>query len=295
MRSLFAMVWVAATVLAAAALSSGLVPLPQLPDPLHVLMHLGIFAVFAAVLSTSGWRAETLLAGVALGGFAIEVAQGVSVGVWFWNEIAFDLGVDVLGGMIGLVVGGQPGMAKTLGTWLHPAVVLPVALYGIGVAMTRSRPLAAFWVIVLLACLAPAVVGWLGGVALGFFDEIDLRARHQRPELFAVATVGAGLYAGIAWTFAPIGLAWFAVGLAVSCALITLVTVGGFKISGHVAGSALPAVAALAWSPRGAVCLLVAGVLVSWARVADGCHTPREVLGAWVMAGVLLGLQLVQS
>lgn len=293
MKGSFAVAWVLAAVAAATLLSSGVVAIPKLPDPLHIVMHLGIFAVLGAVLSTMAWRAELVLGAVAAGGLAIEAAQGVSVGVWLWNEIGFDLVVDLLGGMLGLVLAGQPGMAKTLGAWLHPVVVLPVAFYGIGVAMIRHRWLAAAWVAVLLVCLAPAVVAWLGGVAFGRFDEIDLRDRRQRPELFAVATAGAVLYASIAWVWAPSGLAWIAVGLAGSCLGITAITAGGFKVSGHVAGCTLTAVAALPWSPRGAACLVLAGLLVSWARIEDECHTPREVLGAWGLAAVLLGAKLL--
>ena len=73
---------------------------------------------------------------------------------------------------------------------------------------------------------------------------------------------------------------------AVAAALVTLTTVMGLKVSGHVAVPVVVVVMLQASSFRGPWPFLLVAVAVSWARVREGRHTPREVVAGWGIAGL---------
>ena len=68
-------------------------------------------------------------------------------------------------------------------------------------------------------------------------------------------------------------------------ALVTFTTSAGTKVSAHVAVPVGLFVLLSATSYRGPWPFLLVALSVSWARVREGRHTPREVLAGWGIAG----------
>ena len=70
----------------------------------------------------------------------------------------------------------------------------------------------------------------------------------------------------------------------VATALVTALTTAGLKVSGHVAVPVGVLALLAGSSQRGLWPFAVAALAVSWARVREGRHTPREVLVGWGVA-----------
>lgn len=280
----WAMGWAAMATGAAAALSSGIVDLPfALPDAAHIAGHLLLFGGLAALLGRTLSPGRALLLTLAAGA-AVEVAQALASGHLSPREVLFDGVVDALSAMAGLAVGRRRAVAEALGAWLHPALVFPVGLAGTCYAAERDLGAAALWALIGCAGLAPAALGWWLGVRRGWFSDVDLVDRTERPPLFLAATAAAAASAlAVRFVGAPSAITAVADGTAWGAAALTALTVAGFKVSGHVAVSVLLAVAIAPWSGRGPLLFLASAVLLSWARVAAGKHRPAEVAGAWAL------------
>jgi hypothetical protein len=78
---------------------------------MHILMHAGLFAVLALLLTHrlsnlrifAGWKLPMLVTSAVLGlGLLQEGLQSLSGGVFLPSAAAFDLGVDFAGGLVGL-------------------------------------------------------------------------------------------------------------------------------------------------------------------------------------------------
>lgn len=283
---LHALVWGTLSIVAAGALSAGLGPdLGPIPEVGHLVGHVVLFGVFAVLLARATERSASFVcaATVAVGGL-VELAQMLGSGHLLLREGSYDVAIDGLSGLLGLSVARPAPAAKLIGVALHPALVLPLGLFGTFYASQRDPIVAAIWTAIGVGSLAPVGLLWLVGVHRGWFTEVDLIARAERPALFVAATVSTLGFALVAGTFAPqsiavvaLGLTWFALG-------ITLVTAAGFKASGHVAVSVLLALAITPWSTRGPPLFLASAALLSWARVKAGCHHPAEVAGGWMLA-----------
>jgi len=76
-----------------------------------------------------------------------------------------------------------------------------------------------------------------------------------------------------------------AVAALLATALVTFTTSAGTKVSAHVAVPVGLFVLLSATSYRGPWPFLLVALSVSWARVREGRHTPREVLAGWGIAG----------
>ena len=91
---------------------------------------------------------------------------------------------------------------------------------------------------------------------------------------------------GFEWALdAPLVVRHVALAGALAAVLVTAATVAGLKVSGHVAVPVGVMVLLQATSFRGPWPFVLAAVALSWARVREGRHTPREVLGGWAIAG----------
>jgi len=132
----------------------------------------------------------------------------------------------------------------------------------------------------------PVAAVWIVGVRRGRFSDRDLSVRSERPAFLAVALAAAIALAGIAHGLgAPRVILELTVAGAVAAALVTLSTVAGLKVSGHVAVPVCVVVMLQASWFRGPWPFLLMAVAVSWARVHEGRHTSREVLAGWGVAG----------
>jgi hypothetical protein len=273
-------------------LASDLTPsLGHLPDGLHIAGHFLIFGLIAW-LKVPVVGIEGALALAVVGGIGLELVQAFAIGRLFFNEALFDTGVDLVSAAAGLACTGRRDVAERLGTWLHPALVAPAGLHAIGAAHLGSHLAGLAFALTVMACFSPAVLFWLQGVASGRYETANVSDRQRRPPLFAAAVACALLLVGVVQWIWPGPLVVVAGGVLVSLVVITGITVAGFKVSGHVSGAVLTAVAVAPWSLRGGVLLAIVGLLLSWARVRARCHTPAEVAGAW---GLGLGAALLSA
>jgi hypothetical protein len=279
--------WALVAIVVSGALSAGYGPdVGRLSDGWHVAGHLVLFGGLA-ILAATATRAPAwaVLAGTVAVGLAVEAAQMAGAGHLMLREAAFDGLVDALAAMAGLAV-ARAEAAELLGIALHPAFVFPVGLFGTFYAAERDAVVAVTWAAVGTACLVPAAAGWLIGVHRGWFADVDLKDRADRPPLFALGFAASTGFAVVAWAWAPPAVAQVALGTALLAAAITASTTAGFKVSGHVAVSLLLAVAIAPYSWRGPLLFVGSGTLLSWARVRAGCHRPSEVAGAWALAAM---------
>lgn len=282
--------WTAAIAGMAFWMSSPWGPRVHLPDPVHVVMHLGLFGVLAAMIARFT-RLDAALGLTLIGGAAVELAQMLASGRWL-DEALYDMGVDALGAVAGLLVARAPGVDERVGYWLHPVVLAPLAMFGTMWASGVGGLRALVWTGVAMAWVAPAVLAWGFGVRAGWYPHLDEIDATQRREIFAVGTLCAvGNAATAVWT-GPAAAAHLGIALGFGMGVVSLVTRQGFKISGHVAVPLLLAVAAWPWTARGAGCLVLAGLLLSRARVGAGRHTPIEVFASWGLAAVGAALAL---
>jgi hypothetical protein len=256
----------------------------KLPEPVHVVAHVGLFGALAAILVRPAGTDVALGLTLAAGAL-VELVQMLAVRGWL-AEAGFDLVVDGLGAVTGLMVVRAPGVWERSGFWLHPVLLVPVALFGIGWAGVGDAVRAAFWTAWVLACLAPAVVTWGYGAWAGWYPHLDHLDAAQRTRLFAVTTVCAwGAAFSTAW-WAPPVFGRLGLGLALGMTAVAIITRLGFKISGHTATPLWFAVAAWPWTERGAACLVFAGALLGVARVVAGRHRAIEVVAAWALAAL---------
>lgn len=290
------------TIVAAATLSAGYGPRIQFPDALHLLAHAAIFGSIGALVATGTSSPHRAFAGALVAGAAVEVAQMLGLvvegltllrAIWLLlPESLFDMTVNAVAGATGVALVHRSRAAAPMGLWLHPIVIGPPATYGLGWAASGRRTLGIFWTLALIASFAPAVLGWIVGLYLGHHSDVDLRERSERPVLFLGATGCAALYAYATYRVASPPYPMFGAILLLSTVLTTLVTTAGLKLSGHVAAPLTLAAVMVHHSPRGAAVLLGCSVLLSWARIADSCHTPREVAAAWAMGATLYAASL---
>lgn len=282
MRDIGSLLLGAAFVGAAALLSSGLLPeVGRAPEALHVLGHLVICGTIAAANRGSVGSALTW---VLAAGIGIELAQGIGAGRLPGPEAAYDVMVDVVGGLLGIVL-SRPGRsaADALGWLLHPLLVAPLGVFGLVYAETRSLAEALRWTGAGAACALFPIAGWLLGLASGRLSDPDLQQAHERPRLFLLGCACVAAFF-TATREAPAALALCATAALLCAPVVTLLTSAGLKVSGHAAAPVLLATSLSTVSVRGPLLGAAVAILVSWARVRAGRHTRGEVLAAWLLA-----------
>ncbi len=275
-------------------------------EPVHLVVHAALYASLAALLAwrwfppsaleaprASLWR-RGLAAGAifALAAGAQELAQALSRGRAPCMEEYFDLAVDAAGACLGVIawstadVRRRYPVARALGVLLHPAFVGPLGMYAVLHSALGDPRAAARWTALGVAAMLPAAAAWQVGLRRGWFDDRDLSVRSQRPAFLLVAMLcAAGLYAAVVALDAPPVVRHVGLAGALAAVFVTTATVAGLKVSGHVAVPVGVMVLLQATSFRGPWPFVLAAVALSWARVREGRHTPREVIGGWAVAG----------
>ena len=165
-----------------------------------------------------------------------------------------------------------------------PVMILPVAGLASWYGAPDELPLASVVTLVVTTALLPTLFVYAAYLA-GLISSPDLPRRSERlqPALFTTlcAVVAYPLLRGV--DAPPLFLSLDAA-LALQMALLALVTFW-WKISYHAAGAAGLAVVALALGDLSiGGPLLALAVLVGWARVRLGRHTPRQVAAGWLSA-----------
>ncbi len=272
----------------------------------HLVAHNVLYGSLAAALASCWFPGEALAgprrargvralwASASFGGIAgaQELAQVVARGRSPSGEELFDLAVDVAGASLGLIVWSyfderRPRfVARTLGVVLHPGVVGPVGVFALTWASLRDARQALAWTLASVLVVLPVAALWIVGVRRGRYSDADLSVREERPGLLSAALVMAGFFAlGAHLIHAPPAVRLLAVCGLIATGLLTGLTLAGLKASGHVAVPVGVLALLEGSSHRGLLPFAVAAVALSWARVREGRHTPREVLAGWGIAG----------
>lgn len=207
------------------------------------------------------------------------------------GEELFDLAVDVAAASLGLIAWScfdarrQRPVAKALGVVLHPALVGPVGVLALTWASLRDARQALGWTLASVLVVVPIAALWIVGVRRGWYSDADLSVRDERSGILCAAVVVAGLFAlGAHLVHAPPVVRLVATTGLTAAALLTGLTLAGLKVSGHVAVPVGVLALLAGTSYRGLVPFAVAALVLSWARVREGRHTPREVLAGWGIA-----------
>ena len=165
-----------------------------------------------------------------------------------------------------------------------PVMMLPVAGLASWHGAADEPVLASVVTVVVTTAILPTGFVYAAYLA-GLISSPDLPCRSERlqPALFttlcAVAAYPLLRGVGASRLFLDLDAA-----LALQMALLALVTIW-WKISYHAAGTAGLAVVALALGSFSvAVPLLALPLLVGWARVRLGRHTPHQVAAGWLSA-----------
>jgi hypothetical protein len=272
----------------------------------HLVAHSILYGSLAVALASWWFPREALgatrrargvraLAAAALFGLiagAQELTQALCRARLPAGEELFDLTVDVGGASLGLIAWAhfdarrRRPVAKALGVVLHPVIVGPVGAFALAWASLRDARAALAWTLAAVLAAAPVAAVWLVGMRRGWFSDHDLSVREERPAFLLSALAAAGLAAlGAQLAHAPPVVRVSTLAGLVATAFVTALTAAGLKVSGHVAVPVGVLALLAGSSQRGLWPFAVAALAVSWARVREGRHTPREVIVGWGVAG----------
>lgn len=272
----------------------------------HLIAHSLLYGSLAAALA-SWWFPPHALKGESislrrraiaasgcflLAACAQEFVQALSRDRLPAREEFFDLAVDVTGATLGLIAWSYADarrgrlVARALGLVLHPALVGVAGVFAVTWAELRDLRAGLSWTALAMLAALPVALFWIDGVRRGIFSDGDLSVREERPVFLAVAC-GASLTLLCAAHAlgAPGVVRGMSVAGGLAALLVSAATLGGVKVSGHVAVPVGVVALLSASSARGVWPFAVTAVALSWARVREGRHTPREVLSAWGLAG----------
>lgn len=261
-------------------------------EPLHIVAHSLLYGAFAMALAASRWRPVRAVAVFCLVAGGQELVQALSRSRAPGAEELFDLVVDAAGATVGLIAWsrfderrGYP-LARALGVALHPGFIGPLGVFALAWSALRDTRAAAGWTVVLVVAVLPLTAMWWVGRRRGWYSDRDLSVRTERPRLLLVALAAAiALLVVVHLMDAPAVVRDMTVANLIATALFTITTIVGTKVSGHVAVPVGIVVLLMATSARAPWPFLVVALSVSWARVREGRHTPREVLAGWGIAG----------
>lgn len=179
--------------------------------------------------------------------------------------------------------------AKTVSTIISPILILAVLPYIFVLKTTSSSSIALFWTFFSWIFLLVFFVVLLLGIEKGYFSDIDVSKRIQRPLLFTFS-IGLSLFYTVFLYFlkAPAILFVALFGLIFGLILMELVN-RATKASVHVATvSAFATSLVLGFGPLYIISFVLVP-LVAWARIKTHNHTKSQtVIGAAM--GILITL-----
>jgi membrane-associated phospholipid phosphatase len=182
-------------------------------------------------------------------------------------------------------------IAAVISTIINPLIILAILPYILIVKSTGSFSAANFWTIFsLIFILIFGVVVYIG-VEKGYFSDLDISQRKQRPALYALATGMSFFYIIFLYFLKAPGILYVAlVGLMIG--LISMEFVNRFtKASVHVATISAFATAMTVGFGLVYSLFFILVPLVAWARIKTHNHTKRQtVIGA--MMGILITLSV---
>lgn len=271
----------------------------------HLVAHTVLYGSLAVALATRWFPSHTIdapravlvrhaLAAAVCFMFiagAQELAQALCRARLPGGEEAFDLVVDIVGASAGLILWSRPDrkrkylVARTLGVVLHPGFVGPAGVFAVTWSALEDARAALTWTLVAVVAALPVAGVWVAGLRRGWYSDRDLSVRTERPLFLVTATLMAVSLALVTrGAGAPEVVRALTFAGACATALLTVLTVAGVKVSGHVAVPVGVVALLQATSFRGPWPFLLAACVLSWARVREGRHTPVEVLAGWGVA-----------
>lgn len=179
--------------------------------------------------------------------------------------------------------------AKTVSTIVSPVLILAVLPYIFVLKTTNNSSTALFWTFFSWIFLLVFFVVLLLGIEKGYFSDIDVSKRTQRPLLFTFS-IGLSLFYTVFLYFlkAPVILFVALFGLIFGLILMELVN-RVTKASVHVATvSAFATSLVLGFGPLYIISFVLVP-LVAWARIKTHNHTKSQtIIGATM--GILITL-----
>ncbi len=180
-------------------------------------------------------------------------------------------------------------IAKIISTILNPLVILTVTPYILIVKETGDASKAYFWTLFSLIFTLIFSVIILIGIEKGYFSDLDISKRSQRPVLYTAAVIMSLIY--IVFLFflkAPVVLFIALFGLILGLIFMEMIN-RVTKASVHVAAIAAFATALTVGINYIYVWTFVFVPLVAWARIKTHNHTKRQTLIGATM-GILITL-----
>lgn len=175
--------------------------------------------------------------------------------------------------------------AQIISSVLNPIVILIPVPYILVIKTTGSKDSAIFWTIFTLIFILAFSIFILAGVEKGYFSDLDISKRSQRPLLFTFAIAICAMYTVLLYFLKAPEILFIAVfGMIMGLASIELVN-KITKASIHVATvSAFATSLVLGFGPVFLLSFIVIP-LVSWARIVTKNHTKKQTI-----IGALLGI-----
>ncbi len=175
--------------------------------------------------------------------------------------------------------------AQFISTTINPLVILSILPYVLVLKETGSSSTAFFWSVFSLFFILVFSVFVLLGIEKGYFSDLDVSKRSQRPLLFTVAIALSVIYLTFLFFMkAPEALPIALVGLIFGLICVEFVN-RITKVSLHVATiAAFTTALTLGYSPF-YILSFVLVPLVAWARIKTHNHTKRQTL-----IGALMGI-----
>jgi membrane-associated phospholipid phosphatase len=191
-------------------------------------------------------------------------------------------------------------LGRFISQFFHPIVngIASFVVVGLGAPSIQSPVYGLLWALAcIVTIITPTAAYFYLRLFRGDYSDDDVSRRSERTGLYLVAigsTVGGSvlLYlVGLPFVFLRLLVA--AVGVTGISMLINF----RWKISVHSASIATLASLTTFFFQRTGIVLWLCAVIVGWARVRTGNHTPLQVLAGWIVAilGVMLAFLLRAS
>jgi hypothetical protein len=177
--------------------------------------------------------------------------------------------------------------AKIISTVINPLFLISLVPFVLVYKITQNTDIAIYWSVISFVFIAIFSLFVLGGVKLGYFSNLDISNRKQRPLLYSFAIALSLVYLLFLYILkAPfvlfLGVIALALGLAVGDFINTKI-----KASLHV-GTLVAFITTLV-EVYGfyLVFLYLLVPVVAWARIKTHNHTIREIVAGGIVGFIL--------
>jgi membrane-associated phospholipid phosphatase len=182
-------------------------------------------------------------------------------------------------------VGRSYALARIISNVFHPMILSTISFLIVGLFATSAWAFGLAWALFGVALqIIPVAIFYTIRLRQGAYSDEDVSIRQQRNELYLFSVLN--LFIGIAVLLALrapmpfLALLSSAALLAVSAWVINL----SWKISVHASSAASCAAVAFIYDNPLGMLLGISALLVGWARIHTGNHTPLQVMAGFGLA-----------